>query len=170
MSTSIDMGGNTLYVSDLVYGDNTPGALSGTSLTSTLTAVDATNLAYQRFTITGVNMNTATTDHAITITLPAGVTTYAVADIALWGASHTLTTATLSCYTATSASGVEVAADQAITNTSGTANTNLNLQHLSLYTDNATTALTSGTLYARVGTAEGAAATANVTVTIQLLG
>ena len=32
MATNVDMGGDTLYVNDIVYGDTGPGNLSGTSL------------------------------------------------------------------------------------------------------------------------------------------
>ena len=180
MAFPVDLGNDTLYVADIVYGDTTPGNLSGTSLTTmlgtdtsslaTLTTATTTNLAAQRFTITGVNMNAATTDHAITLTLPAGATTYVVDSVSLWGASHTLTTATAGLFTAASGGGTGICADQAITNTSGTANTNLNYQALTLAANDATTCFTASPLYFRVGTAEGAAATANVTLTITILG
>lgn len=44
MATNVDMGGDTLYVQDIVYGDTTPGSLSGTSLSSQFSGGNTTNL------------------------------------------------------------------------------------------------------------------------------
>lgn len=159
MATLVDMGGDTLIVNDIQLGAASPGT-TGVSIN--------TSEAYVRYTITGVNFNSATTDNPIVLSLPPGTSTYKVQSVSVWGASHTLTTATMSLWTAAGGTGVAICADQALTNTSGTANTALNEQDLTLAS--ATTAFTSGTVYARVGTAEGAAATGNVTVVIRILG
>ena len=175
MATNVDMGGDTLYVSDIVYGDNTPAKLSGTSLNTQINSLDQPgNIAFKRYTFTGINMNVATTDHTLAFTLPTGTTTYEVSECIIWGASHTLTTATAGLFTAASGGGYGsgICADQAITITSGTANTDLNAQSLTQATDPAAklTCFTANPLYFRVGTAEGATATANVTLILRVLG
>lgn len=167
--SNVDHGGNTLIVSDIQLGASSQGA-SGTSLNSTLSGVTSTDLAYQRYTLKGLNFNgTADTDMGtFTLTLPTGVTTYKIEKVIIWGANHTLVTATFSMYSQAAKAGVNICADQAITNTSGTADTALNMQDMTIAS--ATTAFTDLTLYPHLGTQEGAAATANVTLVIRLLG
>jgi hypothetical protein len=118
-----------------------------------------------------LNFNSGATDNAITINLPAGFTRYVVTDIRISGASASISTATLSVYTATGGSGgsgVAVASDQAITVTSASQNTNNNAMSLTL-NDSATRSYNAATLYARVGTAEGGTATANVSISYKPL-
>jgi hypothetical protein len=168
MATNVDMGGDTLYVGDIVTGVTTPGSTTIGSIGAT-SGVDS-GTVFQRFTLTGVNMNSAATDNAIAISLPQDSTTYKVNSVVVWGASGTLTTATAGLFTAVSGGGTGICADQALTPTSGTANTNLNSQALTLFANNVTTSFKATPLYFRVGTGQGVAATANVTVTIQVLG
>jgi hypothetical protein len=167
MATDIDLGGNNVYANDFVIG-----AAAGTvSSTSSGATVGLGHAGYWTYFLKGINFNSATTDNKIVITLPSGITTYYVQSVMIWGASHTLTTATASLWTAAGGTGTAICADQAITITSGTANTNLNFQTLTLNTNPAagTICFTSNPLYFRIGTAEGAAATANVNIIIHPL-
>jgi hypothetical protein len=171
MTLKLDLSGSDLVCNTISTGASTPGTAGTLLNTAYLIDLASTQPAYISATIKGVNMNSATTDNAITFTLPTGTTTYKVEKVAVWGASHTLTTATAALYTATGGSGgsgVGIVSDGAINNTSGTADTALNMQDLTIAS--ATTAFTDTTLYFRVGTAEGAAATANVTLTLRILG
>lgn len=163
-SRQVDYSGNTLLVNDLVMGVQAGPGAEGVSVL--LGGQDQL-----RYTIKGVNFNSATTDNAIAISLPSTVTTYSIAACYVWGASHTLTTATAGLFSAASAGGTAICADQALTPTSGTADTALNLQSLTIATAGTNTCFTTAkTLYFRVGTAESATATGNVTVLINLLG
>ena len=148
LSSTIDLRGDDLIVKGISFGSA------------------ATSAPYMKVTLTGVNFNSATTDNAVNITLPTGVTTYKVQSVTVWGANHTLTTATAGLFTTAGGTGA-ICADQAMTNTSGTADTALNMQDLTIAS--ATTAFTDTSLFFRIGTAEGTAATANVTIILRLL-
>ena len=113
----------------------------------------------------GVNFNVGTTDTPITIPpLPAGAWGYTVNPVRIGNASHSLSTATVGVFTSTGGSGT-IAADQAITITTGTLGSNNNAMTLAL-TNAATQAYSATTLYVRVGTPESATATADVTITL----
>lgn len=79
MGLPVDLGGDTLYVSDIVYGDNTPGVLSGTSLVTRLGAGDAVSVTTATLTA-GASGTTYILNRLAgsTITLPTPVvgTTY----------------------------------------------------------------------------------------------
>lgn len=170
-SKQYDFSGNTLICNDVIYG--VPSGLGSDGITlppAGLTAGYPTNDTV-KFTIKGVNFNSATTDNPIAITLPPGATTYSVNSVFVWGASHTLTTATAGLFSAASGAGTAICADQALTPTSGTADTNLNYQEMTRATAAANTCFTTAKiLYFRIGTAESAAATGNVTLVLNLLG
>lgn len=161
MTYPIDLAGTDLRVNTISTGASTPGA-AGTTLDIARTP------AYISVVAKGINFNQTSTDNAMAFTLPTGTTTYKVEKVTVWGASHTLTTATASLYTAASAGGVAIVADGALTPTSGTADTALDMQDLTIAS--ATTAFTDTPLYFRLGTPEGAAATANVTIILRILG
>lgn len=111
----------------------------------------------------GINFNSATTDTAVTIPpLPPGAWGYAINSIRLGNASHSLSTATVGVFTSTGGSGT-IAADQAITVTTGTLGSANNTMSLTL-TNGSTQAYSATTLYVRVGTPESAAATGDVTI------
>lgn len=164
MTYAVDMGGTDYTFNTVSVGASSPGA-AGTKL-------DNTNIgrtpAYITVVAKAVNFNSATTDTSMAFTLPTGTTTYKVEKVTVWGASHTLTTATASLYTAAAAGGTNVCADQALTPTSGTADTALDMQDLTIAS--ATTAFTDTPLFFRIGTPEGAASTANVTLLLRVLG
>jgi hypothetical protein len=113
-----------------------------------------------------VNFNSANTDTAITITPPAGVSNYKINGVIIANASASLTTATAGLFTATGGGGTAImTGGSAITVSSGSANTNNNVQFLSV--NNAVTqSFSLSTLYFRVGTAQGSAATGSVIIYI----
>lgn len=112
-----------------------------------------------------VNLNTANTDTAITITCPT--TNYRIQQIiVILNTGTTASTATAGVFTATGGGGTAIVTNAALTTlTSSTVNTSGSLVFLT--TINAYLNLT--TLQFRVGTAEGAAATASVYIYIQPL-
>lgn len=153
MTLNLDLSGN-----DLIVNSISTGATAGQAGVPMLSSPS-------RFALKAINFNSATTDNTLAITLPSGVSRYAIRDVWINNASHTLVTATIGVFTAASAGGQTIAADQAITVTSGTADTNNNAQSLTL-THGSTECYTDTTLYVRIGTAEGVAATADVVVNV----
>lgn len=119
--------------------------------------------------ITGVNFNSANSDTAIPITLPTGYTRFVISNIYISGASASLTTSTAGVFTNTAQGGVALVTLGAITINTAADATNNNIQVLAV--NNATTEsyLLSGlpvtpNIYFHVGTAQGSAATASVSV------
>ncbi len=112
----------------------------------------------------------ATGDTAVAISLPAGVTNYRIERIIVLNSTGALpSTAELGVYTAASEGGATIAAQQALSGiTSQSPNVNDNALSLTL-TNNNTTVFNSATLYIHVGTAQGAAATADVIILLQPL-
>jgi len=157
MGTPVDLGGDDLYVNAIYTGSTAPGQLNVSG-----------GAAYKRYIATAVNFNATNTDTSIPITLSTGLKNYLVQSVRIVNANHTLVTATAGVFSAAGGTGTTIAADQAITVTSGTANTALNTQGLTL-SPASTIAFNFPTLFFRVGTAEGAAATADVVITIQEL-
>lgn len=104
--------------------------------------------------ITGWNLNSATTDTAFTI----GSARYIIDKVTIDNATVNLNTATGGLFTAAGGAGTTIAADQALAAlTASTKFKNLVLQAIA-----GTDVFTVGTLYARVGSAQGVAATANL--------
>lgn len=120
-----------------------------------------------RFVLTGVDFNTANTDTQLLLTnLPT--TRYRVDSVRLCNASHSLTTATVGLFTAAAAGGVAIASLQAITVSATADATNNNAMKLTLNNPD-TISFTTTTLFLRVGTAEGAAATGDVVIDLEPL-
>lgn len=114
----------------------------------------------------GVNFNAANSDTTLTIPIPPGFTQYVVTSVRIGGASHTLVTATCSLWTGAGGTGTAiVASGSAITVSATTAGSNNNTQSLTIANQN-TEAYSNSSLFFRVQTAEGAAATATVVVEI----
>lgn len=117
----------------------------------------------------GVNFNSGNTDTAITVPLPPAFTRYLVSSCRISGASASLTTATCGLFTAAAGAGTAiVASGTAITVSTASENTNNNAQSLTV-ANGGTQSYTQPTLYFRVQTPQGSAATANVTLTIAAL-
>lgn len=103
---------------------------------------------------TGVDCNSAATDTAISM----ASSRYRIDKVVADNASISLTTATGGCFTAAGGAGTTIAADQALSAlTAATKFDDLTLQAIT-----GTDVFTSATLYFRIGTAQGAAATADV--------
>lgn len=165
-STQMDYAGNTIIAKDIILGIGSGLGASGSSASSVSTSIGM--ISFLKFVAPAVNFNVASTDTPVAITLPAGINNYIVNKVSICNASHTLVTATVGVFGAASGGTPTISANQAITVTNGTANTALNTQSLTLASA-ATIAYNLSTLYVRVGTAEGTAATADVVITIQLL-
>jgi hypothetical protein len=108
--------------------------------------------------VRGVNFNSANTDNAITITCPTS--NWSLFRIFIANASASISTATLGVFSSTGGGGTAVLANSAITVTSASANTANNMQAIS--TGSVTQSYNFTTVQARVGTAQGSAATADV--------
>jgi hypothetical protein len=118
-----------------------------------------------RFAVKGINFN-AIGDTPIVITMPPGITRYRVAAVALSNASASITSSQVGVFTAVSGGGVTIAALQAPTVTASASDTANNSQNLTL-ADGTTTAFNDVTLYVRIGTAQGSAATCDVIFEIE---
>ncbi len=121
-----------------------------------------------KYVFRGINFNQTNTDNAFTLILPTGITRYTVNNIRLSNASASISTATVGMFTATGGGGQTIAANQAITITQTAADTNNNAMILTLTNGN-TMAYTDTTLQFRLGTAQGAPATADVILIINPL-
>lgn len=118
-----------------------------------------------------VNLNSANTDTTISITLPTGCTRYIISRVLVFnlGVTASLTTATAGLFSQAAGAGLALAANQALSPiTSATINTDANTMPLAI-TVSDRTILTLSSVFFRVGTAQGAAATANVYVQIRPL-
>ncbi len=117
-----------------------------------------------RSDVLAINFNATNSDNPIIINLPVGYTRYRINQIFISGASGTLTNATCGIWTQQNTAGVNiVATGTALTITTSLGDTNNNMQLLSVL-NQATLALNDTVIYFRVQTAQGNAATANVTV------
>ncbi len=119
-----------------------------------------------RLVLKTVNANSIA-DSSIVVRLPPGFTRYRVTRITVLNPSTSLTTAAAAVYTAATAGGVAVASPQALIGlTTNTVNTAGNAIDLTLALA-AATFFTAATLYFRITTAQGSAATVDVVIEIQ---
>lgn len=121
--------------------------------------------------VANVDLNSANTDNAITIRLPSGVTNYRIDSVFVKnkGTTASLTTATAGLFSTAAGAGLALAANQALSAiTSKTVDVDANGLALTI-TVGARTWLADTSLFFRVGTAQGAAATADVYVYIRPL-
>jgi hypothetical protein len=116
-----------------------------------------------------VDFNAGNADTAFQIPLPSGFTRYVVDSVRISGASHTLVTATAGLFTAAAAGGVAIVTAASAITVSATADATVNNAMSFTVNGQNTTSYTAATLYFRVATAEGAAATASVTITVSPL-
>lgn len=121
-----------------------------------------------RLVAVGVNFNSANTDTDVTFSLPSGIIRWRMRNIYLSNASASISTATIGVFTGAGGTGQTIAANQAITVTATAVDTNNNFMSLAI-TNGATMAYNDTTIRARVGTAQGSAATADVIFQIDLL-
>ncbi len=112
-----------------------------------------------------VNFNSSNTDTEIPITLPTSFTRFLVSAARIFGASASLTTATCGLFTAAAAGGTAVVTSgSAITVSTASANTNNNAQSLTINNSGtlAYTLASIPSLFFRVQTPQGSAATGKV--------
>lgn len=126
------------------------------------------------YTIIGVNLNSANTDTAVPITLPPGYTRFNVNFVVISNPSVVINTASLGVFTNTGGGGATIAANTTLALSSTADNTPGNSQSLSVSNQNTTsykvsTLPVTPNIYIRVGTAQGSAATADVTIALRLL-
>lgn len=160
--------GGTLFASGAVQFSNYTAGLAVFDASGNITSqtTPLTSLGTIRCVpLTAVNFNAANTDHAITVSLPAGVTRWAVSALRISNASGTLTTATAGLFTATGGGGIAICSNTAVTVSTSATDTNNN--YMSLGANNPTSeAYNETTVYFRVGTAQGSAVTGDVILTI----
>ena len=127
------------------------------------------------YTAKSINFNSANTDTGVALTnFPTWATRLQINTMVLSNPTGTLTTASAGLFTSTSAGGATLAANQTLTVNNTLDATNNNSQVLAL-TNSANTSYVlaslphTPTIYVRVGTAQGSAATADVTLLIRLL-
>ena len=155
-------------------GKNHNGAvLAFTDLAGSVSAAQLGSTSYAvsglAFAASAVNFNSTNTDTAIPISLPTGFTRYLVSNVRISGASASISTATFGLFTASAGGGTAIiSAGTVITVTTAADGTNNNAQ-INNATNTGTQAYTLAgfpTLYFRVGTPQGSAATASVEVII----
>lgn len=155
-----------------IKGNNTGGIANAADLT--VPQVQALLAGpYIILTATGINFNSANSDTALAFTLPTGFTRFKLLNVTLTHASHDISTATFDLRTAPAGGGASFLSSTTVTLTQAAENTNLNAQGFVIANQASTSWLPSGfgtpnTIYGRVGTAEGAAATADLTVILQI--
>jgi hypothetical protein len=146
-----------------------------TDLSSALTTLGqawAQHTGFLSFSKIGVNFNAANSDNQIAISVPSGFTRYTVNAVLISNASHSLTTATFGLFTAAAGGGTAlIPAGTAITVSATTDNTVNNFQQNASGNVGIVSLVQANTpnLFFRVGTAEGAAATADVIISIRPL-
>jgi len=153
------MAGNT------IKGNNTGSTANASDLS---VAQTQTLLAQGFVAIKGVvDFNVGATDTAISFTLPTGFTRWRWGFATISGASASISTATFGVFTATGGGGTAlVAAGTAITVTASAEDTNNNMMLVTPANQN-TQSHNQTTIYFRVGTPQGSAATGTFTIFIQ---
>jgi len=137
----------------------------GSVLQAQPAAADVSSIGAIAYTLTGVNFNSANTDTPIAVALPAGVSRYIIQGVRIYNPSGSLTTSTVGVFSGAGATGTAIVATGAVTVSTAAPNTANNLQTLTLAVGS-TTSLNFTTLFFRVTTPQGAAATASVTFLI----
>jgi len=151
-----------------IKGRVTAGTGSPEDMTAAQTQ-SVTSQGYIVFSVSGVNANSANTDTAVTITLPTGYTKYRIANVFSYNPSTSLTTATAGVFTSTGGGGVAVVSNVALSAlTTGTADTAGSFLNHTV-TLSVTAYFNDATLYYRIGTAQGSAATVDFAIYIQAL-
>jgi hypothetical protein len=118
------------------------------------------------FGVTGVNANSANTDTPITITLPTGYTKYRMQGVFSYNPSTSLTTATAGVFTGAGGTGTTVVTSAALSSlTTNTAGSSGSLFAHPVVNVNAAF-FNSATLFYRIGSAQGSAATVDVLIQI----
>lgn len=146
-----------------------PVANGGTGVTTAAGEIARTQVGFIMATpASSVNFNSANTDTAITILLPTGYTRFIVNRVIISHASASLTTSTVGVFSATGGGGVALQSLTANTVSTASDATANNAQNIASGVTNVSfvgaSLATPNTIYFRVGTPQGSAATADVTV------
>ena len=164
MGKPIDLSGDDIYCNAIFTGVAQGSGSTGMSETTPAAGVGEEQ---RKFVLKAVNFNSANSDNSFTVTLPTGISRYSVLSVVLSNASASISTATVAgLFTAAAGGGTNLITGGAITVTTGTANSANSAQS---FAGVSTVASNSGTLFFRVGTAQGSPATADVTVIINTL-
>lgn len=149
MQSDLDMNGFAILNTSVVSPETFPGVL--------------------RYTLKNVNLNLANTDNTFSLTLPAGFTRWHVFRCIVTNASTSLTTVTAGLFTGAGGTGQTLVANQALSSiTQSATNVNGNMFLMSVTNQNSE-AYSVSTVYFRIGTAQGSAATADVVLQISPL-
>ncbi len=160
----IDLSGDTILCTDVQTGVSSPiGAQGGSSLPgfSVVGVQDQIKVVLR-----SVNFNAGTTDTSFVVPLPSGTTRWNLQQLLICNASQTLTTATIGVFTGAGGTGTTLLADGAITVATATQG---NANSAQSRTGVLTVDTTATTAFVRIGTPQGAAATGDVTLQLNLL-
>ena len=176
-SPQLSLGANGGSVGGLVFNGSTSGSLtlqpSNTTTPSGTISIPSGpgTLAFTigqtliSFRAPAVNFNSANTDTSVAITIPTGVSRYFVNAARVGNCSASVSTATAGLFTASGGGGVAVVTTTAMTITTAATDTNNNSQVLGVNNPN-TQSYNDTTLFFRIGTAQGSAATCDVNISI----
>lgn len=172
-----DLGTVSNHSWNILVNNTAVGRVSSTGLSNITIAANALTIAggapgILAFTSSAINFNSANTDTTFAITLPTGFTRYRINAVIIDGASASLTTSTFGVFTATGAGGTAiVTSGTANTISTASENTNNNTQFATINNQSTQCYAVASTpnLYFRVQTAQGSAATANVTILLNPL-
>ena len=103
MTQNVDLGGNTLYVNDIVVGDSTPGSLTGTSVYNYVSGADIIDATASTLALTASQSGSVVLldkSGGVGVTLPAPVvgTTYRFIVKTVSTTGYTITTSATSVF------------------------------------------------------------------------
>lgn len=167
VATNANLTGDVTSVGNATtYNNTVPVNKGGTGVTTTAGEQARLNIGILSACTAGVNFNAGNADTAIALTMPTGFTRLFPFRVNITNASHTLVTATFGVFPATAGAGLAIVSGGSAVTVSATADATTNNAQTFATPGTASylaaSLATPNTVYARIGTAEGAAATADV--------
>lgn len=167
VATNANLTGDVTSVGNATaYNNTVPVNKGGTGVTTTAGEQARLNVSILNACTAGINFNAGNADTAIALTMPTGFTRLIPFRVNITNASHTLVTATFGVFSTTAGGGAAIVAGGTAITVSGTtdasANNAMSLNAVQTTSLVSASLATPNTVYFRVGTAEGAAATADV--------